>query len=210
MKNMSHFLTMAAAVCMVTAATVARSQDLQDPEIGAAAPAFTLPAIDGETVSLSDFSGKIVVLEWINHGCPFVRKFYSVGKMQAWQQAYRDKGIVWLAICSSAPGQQGYYSLADWPAVAEKHKMRATAVLVDEKGVVGRAYGARTTPHMFIIDKDGTLVYKGGIDDNRSASSDAIKGARNYVVEALDLLLEGKPVAETSTRPYGCSVKYAN
>lgn len=202
-------LNLSLAVLLAVWGLPAGAQDLQDPATGEPAPAFTLPGISGETVSLADLRGKIVVLEWINHGCPFVRKFYSVGKMQEWQQHFADKGVVWLAVCSSAPGQQGYYSLADWPAVAERHNMKTADVLYDPEGVVGRAYGARFTPHMYIIDADGMLVYKGGIDDNRSRSSADIDGARNYVVEALNLMLQGEPVAETTTRAYGCTVKYA-
>lgn len=173
-----------------------------------AAPAFTLLDVNGTEHSLAQYAGKIVVLEWTNYDCPFVKKFYSVGAMQALQAKYTEKGVVWLSICSSATGKQGHFTKAQWLARMEKSGVKATAVLLDESGETGKAYGAKNTPHMYVIDKAGKLVYQGAIDDKRSANSGDIEGARNYVKEAIKALLEGKPVEVAKTAPYGCSVKY--
>lgn len=172
------------------------------------APDFRLTDINGQEHSLSDFKGKIVVLEWVNHGCPFVQKFYDVGAMQALQREATEKGVIWLSICSSAPGKQGHYSPEEWRKINAEKQGAATAVLLDEDGKVGRLYGARTTPHMFVIDANGILVYQGAIDSIRSTDSDDIPKAKNYVREALADLAAGRPVATPQTQPYGCSVKY--
>lgn len=173
-----------------------------------AAPAFTLPDGHGNEHSLSDFEGKVVVLEWVNHGCPFVVKFYKGGHMQALQAEMAEKGVIWLSICSSAPGKQGWMSAEDQLKTIEEKEIKAHAVLIDEDGTVGRAYGARTTPHMYVIDAKGKLVYQGAIDSIRSTNSDDIPNARNYVREAVTAVLAGEPVAEAQTQAYGCSVKY--
>ncbi len=151
------------------------------PEIGKPAPAFTLTDTKGTSHNLSDFKGKYVVLEWVNHGCPFVGKFYRPGKMQEWQQAYTGKDVVWLSICSSAPGKQGHMSAADWNEKIKSTGTQATALLLDEDGTVGRLYDAKTTPHMFVIDPAGNLIYGGAIDSVPSTRSDDIDGATNYV-----------------------------
>ena len=178
------------------------------PEIGKPAPAFVLKDTQGKDVSLADQKGKVVVLEGINHGCPFVKKHYGSGNMQNLQKEYTAKGVVWLSVASSAPGKEGYMKADGWnKAIAEK-KSAATAVLLDPDGVAGRAYGAKTTPHMFVIDAEGRLVYKGAIDDRPSADPADVPGAKNYVRQALDSVLAGKPVAAPSTPPYGCGVKY--
>jgi peroxiredoxin len=174
------------------------------------APAFTLAGSDGKQYSLDDFKGKWVVLEWINHGCPFVKKFYDAGKMQELQQQYTEQGVVWLSICSSAEGKQGYYTAEQWQQVNEEKGAHATAVLLDVDGAVGKAYGARTTPHMFVINPQGELVYQGGIDDQPSADAATLTQATNYVVGALDAGLAGNAVPVDSARPYGCGVKYAD
>ncbi len=174
------------------------------------APAFELPDVHGTVHSLVQYDGKTVVLEWINYDCPFIRKFYDAGAMQGWQEKYTDKGVVWLSICSSAPGKQGHFSREEWFKRMEQAKVKATAVLLDEDGAVGKAYGAKTTPHMYIISEEGKIVYEGGIDDKRSTRSSDIEGARNYVVEALTALKSGEPIKTTTSIPYGCSVKYAN
>lgn len=176
--------------------------------IGAPAPAFTLPDAAGKTHSLSEFRGKYVVLEWVNFGCPFVRKHYDSGNMQGLQKEYREKGVVWLSICSSAPGKQGYFEGKDLTERIVEEKSRATAYLVDREGTVGQEYGAKTTPHMFIINPEGTLIYEGGIDDRPSTNQEDLKTAVNYVREALDAAMGGRPVRITTSRPYGCSVKY--
>jgi peroxiredoxin len=179
-----------------------------EAEIGKSAPNFTLPDSNGISHSLSDYEGKIVVLEWLNHGCPFVGKHYNSGNMQKLQKAYTDKGVIWFSIISSAPGKQGYCTPEEANEItAEKHAV-PTAVLLDPEGTVGKLYGAKTTPHMFIIGKDGKLVYNGGIDDIRSTNVEDIAKAKNYVQMALDELLAGKEVTVKTSQPYGCSVKY--
>ncbi len=178
------------------------------PKIDQAAPDFKLTDATGKEHSLSDFKGKWVVLEWVNFGCPFVKKHYGSGNMQNLQKTYTEKGIIWLSICSSAPGKEGYY---DSEALTEKIKSTnnaSTAYLVDSEGKVGKMYEAKTTPHMFIVDPEGKLAYAGGIDNIASTDKDDIKEATNYVKEALDAALAGKPIAVKSSKPYGCSVKY--
>ncbi|MCP5488912.1 MAG: thioredoxin family protein [Verrucomicrobia bacterium] len=177
-------------------------------ETGSAAPEFTLTDTQGTSHNLSDFKGKFVVLEWVNHGCPFVKKFYRVGEMQKLQADYTGKGVVWLSICSSAPGKQGNMSAEEWNAYNTEHEVAASAVLIDEDGTVGKQYGARTTPHMYVINPEGTLIYQGAIDSVRSTESDDIPDAENYVRSALDAAMAGEAVATPQTEPYGCSVKY--
>ena len=181
---------------------------LAEPSVGSPAPAFTLTDTRGKQHNLADFKGKYVVLEWVNLGCPFVKKHYGSGNMQQTQKKAVEKGAVWLSVCSSAQGKQGHMSAADWNEEMADRKMASTAVLIDESGQVGRAYGAKTTPHMYIVNPDGVLIYKGAIDDKPTTSKDSIAGARNYVLAALDESMAGKPVSTASTRPYGCAVKY--
>lgn len=176
--------------------------------IGQAAPSFTLKGVDGKEYTLADFKGKHVVLEWVNYDCPFVRRHYGSGNMQKLQKKYTTEGVVWLSICSSAPGKQGYF---DIPEVKERMKnsnASPTAYLTDPKGDVGRLYEAKTTPHMFVIDPNGVLVYAGAIDDKPSTNADDDEGATNYVSAALDASMRGEPVEVTTSKPYGCSVKY--
>lgn len=174
-----------------------------------AAPDFTLKDAHGNEHSLSDFRGKIVVLEWVNHGCPFVVKFYREGHMQAMQKEMVDQGVVWLSICSSAPGEQGWMTAEDQAKTIEEKGINATAVLIDEDGTVGRAFGARTTPHMFVIDAEGKIRYNGAIDSIRSTRTEDIARADNYVRAAVAALKAGEEVATPRTQPYGCTVKYA-
>ncbi len=176
--------------------------------VGNAAPGFSLPDSKGKTHSLSDYKGKIIVLEWLNHGCPFVKKHYNSGNMQKLQKTYGAKGIIWFSIISSAPGKQGYQTPEEATETIKQKKASPKAVLLDPEGTVGKLYGAKTTPHMYIIDSEGVLVYNGGIDDIRSTSTDDIDNAKNYVRMALDELLAGKDVTVQTSRPYGCSVKY--
>jgi len=150
------------------------------------------------------------VLEWVNPGCPFVRKHYDSGNMPGLQEAYRDKGVVWLSICSSSPGKQGYFEGEELNAAIGDHSSRATAYLIDSDGSVGKMYDAKTTPHMFIINPEGVLVYAGGIDNIASTDKDDIKRATNYVKETLDAGMSGKEITVKASRPYGCSVKYKN
>lgn len=179
------------------------------PVVGQPAPPFTLTDTSGKEHSLSDFKGKVVVLEWVNHGCPFVKKHYSSKNMQKHQKAATDKGAVWLSICSSAPGKQGHMAAAEAAAMSADVGSSATAYLLDEDGKVGKAYNARTTPEMFVIDQNGVLQYMGAIDDKPSADAADIEGAVNHVEKAVEEVLAGKPVTTSTTKPYGCSVKYA-
>jgi hypothetical protein len=172
------------------------------------APAFTLKDATGKSHSLADYKGKLVMLEWVNFGCPFVRKHYDSGNMQRLQQMAAGKGVIWLSICSSAPGKQGYF---EGSALTEKitaERSAAAAYLVDADGTVGRAYEAKTTPHMFLIDRSGILVYAGGIDDIASTRQEDIAGATNYAQKAMESALDGKPLETKTSKPYGCSVKY--
>jgi peroxiredoxin len=178
------------------------------PTVGQPAPAFSAVDTHGKTRTLSEFEGKRVVLEWHNQGCPFVVKHYDSGNMQKLQQKLTADGVVWLTVISSAPGKQGHVSAADADAYVAKQKAAPTAVLLDEGGSVGKAYGAKTTPHMFIIDEKGVLVYAGAIDDKPSTDKADVDGAKNYVLAAYDDLKAGKAVGLASTAPYGCSVKY--
>lgn len=176
--------------------------------VGKAAPDFTLTDVNGKERKLSDWNGKFIVLEWFNHGCPFVKKHYESGNMQSLQKQYTKKGVIWLAINSSAKGKQGNESAADHKKKFKDLKAAPTAVLTDEDGKVGRLYGAKATPHMFVIDNKGTLVYAGAIDDKSGADQSEIKTANNYVKAALDAAMDGKPVAVATTKAYGCGVKY--
>ncbi|WP_200937556.1 thioredoxin family protein [Variovorax sp. Root473] len=178
------------------------------PVVGQQAPDFVAVDTSGAKHKLSDFAGKFVVLEWTNPGCPFVRKHYGSGNMPATQKAATDKGVVWLAINSTERAASDYLKADALDAWMKSQKAAPTAVLMDEDGVIGQVYGARTTPHIFIIDPKGTLVYAGGIDSIASARVDDIKTATNYVNQALGEALGGKPVSMASTRPYGCSIKY--
>lgn len=180
----------------------------QDPEIGAPAPAFSLPDTDGDLHTLSGYSGKWVILEWLNYGCPFVKKHYRSGNMQALQERYTEQGVVWLSVVSSAPGKQGYYPPAEMKVQNQENGNQATAVLLDPEGTVGIAYGAVTTPQMYIIDPQGTLLYNGAIDDKPSADISDVQGAKNYLVQAMDEAMAGQAVSQPTTQPYGCSVKY--
>jgi peroxiredoxin len=177
---------------------------------GAPAPAFTLTTSNGRTVSLADFKGKTVVLEWTNHECPYVGKHYRSNNMQRLQKKWTARDVIWLSVVSSAPGQEGYVTAEEANKLTRERDAAPSAVLLDPKGTVGRAYGARVTPHMFVISGDGTLIYAGGIDDRPSANVADIKIARNYVDAVLTDLSEGKPVSATRTRAYGCTVKYGS
>jgi peroxiredoxin len=178
------------------------------PEVGKPAPEFTLTDSNGKSHSLSDFKGKYVVLEWINFGCPFVKKFYEPGAMQKLQSEWTGKDVVWLAINSSASGKQGHFASDELKKQLETVGFKGTAYLVDEQGTVGKKYDAKTTPHMFVINPEGVLIYQGAIDNKKSTDSADIEGAANYVSAALDEAKAGKAVSTATTTPYGCSVKY--
>lgn len=178
------------------------------PKPGEGAPDFSLTGADGKTYKLSEFKGKTVVLEWFNKDCPYVRKFYDSKTMQGLQKAATGKGTVWLSIVSSAPGKEGNIDAATATKLIKDWGLGNTAILFDPKGTVGQLYGAKTTPHMFVIDKAGRLAYQGAIDDQPSATKKSLEGAHNYVTDVLDALEKGQPVKTASTTPYGCSVKY--
>jgi peroxiredoxin len=180
-----------------------------DVPTGAPAPAFTLADAGGKPVSLASFRGKTVVLEWNNPGCPFVQKHYNSGNMQKTQSAARAQGVVWLTINSGAPGKQGHMTGAEAASWVKSEKAAPSAYLLDPAGKVGHLYGAKTTPHMYVIDSSGRLVYQGGIDDKPTANPADIASARNMVLAALGDLRAGRKVAVAESRPYGCSVKYA-
>lgn len=173
------------------------------------APEFSLPDTAGKMQSLSDQKGKYVVLEWTNNDCPFVRKQYDSGNMQKLQERYVSRGVVWFSVNSSAPGKQGYYSPAEWKEKIRTNGSKATAVLLDSDGKIGKLYGAQTTPHMFVIDPEGLLIYEGAIDDRPGIHSDTAK-AHNYVTAALEQAMAGQKVSIQKTKSYGCSVKYAD
>jgi peroxiredoxin len=179
------------------------------PKVGVAAPAFTATATTGKPVSLADQRGKIVILEWTNHDCPYVVKHYSTSNMQALQKEATGQGVVWLTIISSAPGTQGHVSAAQADELTASRKASPTAVLLDPTGVVGKMYGATNTPHMYVIDKTGLLQYAGAIDDRPTTRRGDVQGAQNYVREALQAVAAGQPVKTPVTRAYGCTVKYA-
>jgi peroxiredoxin len=181
----------------------------QTAGVGQSAPDFELTDTQGKRVRLADFKGRHVVLEWTNPGCPFVVKHYGSQNMQALQKEAAAKNVVWLSISSTAPGHADYLAPGALAAQYRQWGAAPSAMLMDDAGQVGRAYGARTTPHMYLIDTKGVLVYAGGIDDKRSANPEDVKTARNFVRAALAEALAGKPVSTPATAPYGCSVKYA-
>lgn len=178
--------------------------------IGKPAPNFRLNDANGKPVSLTDYRGKTVVLEWNNPECPFVRKHYGSGNMQKTQAAAVKDGVVWLSINSSAAGNQGNVNGAQAKAYLAKSGAKPTAYLLDPTGVAGKAFDAKTTPHMYIVNKAGTLVYAGGIDDKPTANPADVNGARNHVLAALAEIKAGKAVSVKTSRPYGCSVKYSD
>jgi peroxiredoxin len=179
-----------------------------EPRIGQPAPAFSALDSQGKTRRLEDFRGKTVVLEWTNADCPFTRKHYTSGNMQSLQGLARERGVVWLSVISSAPGKQGYVDGAGADALSRSRNAVPAAVLLDPSGTVGRLYQAKTTPHMFVIDAAGELRYMGGIDSIATTDVADIQSAEPYLKEALLAVADGKPVAHSVTRPYGCSVKY--
>jgi peroxiredoxin len=181
----------------------------EPPHPGQEAPGFSLPGSDGKAHALGDYKGHIVVLEWTNPDCPFVKKWYGSGEMQKVQKKAVEEGVVWLRINSSAPGKQGVQTPPEAAAYEKAQHVAATVTLLDPEGKVGRLYGAHTTPHLFVIDKTGKLAYAGAIDSKPSADPADIPGAKNYVTAALEELAAGKPVSTPFTKAYGCSVKYA-
>ena len=197
-------MTLAAATLLALTPAPA----LATPKIGEAAPAFTGTDSNGQTVNLSDYAGKTVVLEWSNHQCPYVRKHYESGNIQTLQGEATGDGVVWLTILSNAAGEQGNVTPAEANELTASRNAKPSRVILDPAGTIGHAYEAKTTPHMFIVDTSGKLVYMGGIDDKATADQGDIPGATNYVREALNEIKAGQPIAHPETRAYGCSVKY--
>jgi peroxiredoxin len=192
-------------VCSLLASSVFA---LDPPPVGSNAPDFSLADAKGQTHSLSRYKGKYVVLEWFNPECPFVKKHYGSGNMQKLQQEYTSKGVVWLTIDSNAPGTEGNITAEQAEKIGKAWNAHQTALLLDPDGKAGRAYGAKNTPNMVIIDPAGKIVYEGAIDSKPTPNPADISTSTNYVKAALDESLAGKPVTQSSTRPYGCSVKY--
>jgi len=182
----------------------------QTVRVGQPAPDFKATDSNGKPESLDEYHGKYVVLEWHNQGCPFTRKHYTSGNMQSLQKEWTAKGVVWLTVISSAPGQQGYVTASQENSYLSQMHAVPTAVLLDANGSVGHMYSAKTTPQMVVIDPAGKVIYDGAIDDRPTPDPEDIKGAKNYLDEALSASMAGKPVLTPYTRPYGCSVKYAD
>lgn len=189
---------------------VVSSAGAQAVRVGASAPDFQATDSNGKMESLDQFHGRYVVLEWHNQGCPFTAKHYTSGNMQNLQKEWTAKGVVWFTVISSAPGHDGYMTASAENAYVKKVGADPTAVLLDTEGKVGRLYDAKTTPQMVVIDPAGKVIYDGAIDDKPTTEVSDIKGAKNYVSDALTEAMAGRPVATPSTRPYGCNVKYAN
>jgi peroxiredoxin len=192
------------------AALLSAGASMAQAVVGQTAPAFSATDTSGKTVALADFKGKYVVLEWTNPGCPFVQKHYNSGNMPATQKEATAKGAVWLAVNTTAKEAGDYMAPAELHAWVKSKNAAPTAMLMDADAKVGRAYGARTTPHMYVIDPQGKLIYAGAIDSKPSADPADIKTATNYVTQALGEAMAGKPVSRATTQAYGCSVKYTN
>jgi len=203
-------LSGAAAIAIDVARAPTIAYPAAQARIGASAPAFKLTDSNGKAISLADFTGRTVVLEWTNHDCPYVRKHYGGNNMQMLQKKWTAQGVVWLTLISSAPGTEGYVSGDEANKLTLARGAAPSNVLLDPSGEVGRAYGAQTTPHMYVIKGDGTLAYMGGIDDKPTTRLEDLKTAKNFVDAALTELAQGKPVSITTARPYGCSVKYSS
>lgn len=197
-------LTLFSAAALLGAAPAA----LAAPAVGQPAPDFSLKDTAGRTVRLADFKGRYVVLEWTNPGCPFVQKHYNSGNLPATQKDAMARGVAWLSINSTETASGDYLEPARLAAWYQARHSAQTALLLDEEGTVGHAYGARTTPHLYIVNPQGVLIYAGGIDSIPSARVDDLKTATNYVRQGLDEALAGKPISQAATRPYGCSIKY--
>jgi peroxiredoxin len=196
-------------VKLAFALTAAISLTAFAARVGDSAPDFTATDSHGQTHKLSEYKGKFVVLEWTNNGCPYTVKHYSSGNMQALQKQWTARGVVWLTVLSSAPGEQGFMTAAQENAYIGRVHADPTAALLDPNGAIGHEYGAKTTPHMFVIGPSGKLIYDGAIDDHPSTDTSDIPASKNYVSAALTQAMAGQPVATAYTRPYGCSVKYS-
>ena len=208
MNHRSRRSFLVAAMLAGGAALVLPAGAAHAAKVGEPAPGFTATDSNGKQVTLDQFKGKYVVLEWHNQGCPFVVKHYRSGNLPKLQKEWTAKQVVWLSVISSAPGKQGYVDGSGANQDMKTHDAAPTATLLDPKGELGRLYGAKTTPHMFVINPQGRLIYNGAIDDKPSTDAADIPGAKNYVAQALSEAMAGKPVSQPTTPPYGCSVKY--
>ena len=197
---MIKLMTIALSLFVATASYAAK--------VGEKAPDFQVQDINGKVQKLSDYKGKYVVLEWMNEGCPFVKKHYESGNMQKLQKEYSGKNVAWLTVVSSKKGKQGHWTAEQAKAKLAEWKMSPTAVLLDEDGKMGKAYSAKVTPHMYVINPEGSLIYNGAIDSNDSSDAADIPTSTNYVDVALKSALKGEPVKVSTTKPYGCGVKY--
>jgi len=202
MKKLGVWIVLAVSVALVVPAWAAR--------VGEKAPDFTATDSNGVQHTLSQYAGKYVVLEWHNNGCPYVRKQYNSGNMQKLQKQWTSRGVIWLTVISSAPGKQGYVTASEENDYLKQMNAAPTAAILDPTGKLGHLYDAKTSPHMFIIDPSGTLIYDGAIDDQPTPDPASVNGATNFVSQALTEAMAGKPVGVQTSRPYGCSVKYAN
>jgi len=201
MRKLRHITLAAGALAVLVVSALAVRP-------GEPAPDFTAVDSNGKSQHLADYKGKYVVLEWHNQGCPYTKKHYESGNMQHLQKEWTAKGVVWFTVISSAPGAQGFVTPSQENDYVKQVGAAPTAVLMDPGGSLGHLYGAKTTPHMYIIDPSGTLIYNGAIDDHRSSDQADIKNSKNYVTAALSEAMAGKPVTDSATQPYGCTVKY--
>jgi AhpC/TSA family len=198
-----------AATCwMMVAVAVLCAPLARAARVGELAPDFSVTDTNGKLEKLSDYAGRFVVLEWSNRGCPYTQKHYNSGNMQRLQRAWTQRGVIWLTVISSAPRKQGYVTAAEENSWLKQMNGAPTAVLLDPAGTLGHLYDAKTTPQMFVINPQGTLVYDGAIDDKPTTDQADIGRARNYLSQALEEAMAGKPVSTPTSRPYGCSVKY--
>ena len=208
-------LALAPALALLLASAAPDAAGAQEgaddlPAIGEPAPSFTLPDTRGEEHALADYRGEWVVLEWLNYGCPYVQKHYESGNIPSQQEKWTARGVNWFAVVSSAPGKQGHHPPDEMRERGEAFGVEADAILMDPEGEVGRAYGAKTTPHMFVIDPEGEVVYMGGIDDVPTARKEDLERASQLVDRALEQAFAGEEIDRPTSRPYGCSVKYAD
>jgi peroxiredoxin len=201
-------LTTSFVATALAAAVLALPALAAEPDLGKPAPDFAAADTNGKPVKLADFKGKLVILEWSNHQCPYVRKHYGAGNMQKTQEAARALGVTWITIISSAPGEQGHVNAAEANKLTAERNAKPHHVVLDPKGQIGRQYAARVTPHMYIVGTDGKLLYKGAIDSIRSSRQSDIANAKNYVTAALGEIKAGKPIADADTAAYGCTIHY--
>ena len=195
-------------IALTAVLAVAATAQAREPDLGKTAPDFTATNTKGTPVKLADFKGKLVILEWSNHQCPYVRKHYGSGNMQKTQAMAKELGVVWITIISSAPGEQGHVDAAEADKLTIERKAQPAHVVLDPRGQIGRLYAAKVTPHMFIIGTDGNLLYKGAIDSIRSSRQADIEKAKNYVTAALGEIKDKKPITDKDTAAYGCTIHY--